>query len=151
VKANRHLLLIGAVALLAGCGGKERLSKTQYEHKVRSVYENVRQAFRETKVGQAQLAGRVGAAQRALRKAAHELDDANPPDAVKEPNHDLAEGMLEYAGDLDTLRKAAEAHDAKAVARFNARITQNEAVERIAEAAEEIRGKGYDLGPIATG
>ena len=31
-----------------------------------------------------------------------------------------------------------------------AAIVQNAAVERIAEAAEKIRSKGYDLGPIAT-
>jgi len=150
VRVNRSLFLIAALALLAGCGGQERLSKTQYEQKVRSVYEDVRQAFRETKVGQAQLAGRVGAAQSALRKAAHELDDAKPPGAVEEPNHDLAEGMREYAGDLDALRKAAAAHDTTAIARFNAQTSQNEAIDRIAEAAEEIRTKGYDLGPIAT-
>jgi cytochrome oxidase Cu insertion factor (SCO1/SenC/PrrC family) len=150
VRHNRSFALIAAIVLLAGCGSQQRLSKTQYEQRVRSVYEDVRQAFRETKVGETQLAGRVGAAQSALRKAAQELDGVRPPSGVEEPNHDLAEAMREYAGDLDALGKAAAAHDTKAIARFNAQIPQNEAIDRIAEAAEEIRTKGYDLGPIAT-
>jgi len=150
VRLSRSFGLIAAIVLLAGCSGQQRLSKAQYEHKVRSVYEDVRQAFRETKVGQAQFAGRVQAAQHALRTAASELDGVRPPKGVEEPNHDLADAMREYAGDLDALRKAATAHDTKAIARFNAQIPQNEAIDRIAEAAEKIRLKGYDLGPIAT-
>jgi hypothetical protein len=142
--------VIAAIALLAGCGGQQRLSKTQYEHKVRVVYEHVRQAFRETNVGQARFAGRVQAAQHELREAADELDSVRPPAGIDEPNHDLAEGMREYAADLDPLLKAAAARDTKAIDRFNAQLPQNEAIDRIAEAAEEIRLKGYDLGPIAT-
>jgi hypothetical protein len=150
MRLPRGLLLIATIVLLAGCGSGARLSKTQYEQKVRSVYEDVRQAFRETKVGESQLAGRVGSAQTALRNAADELDSVRPPGGVEEPNHDLAEGMREYAEDLDALRTAAAAHDTKAIDRFNAQTPQNEAVDRIAEAAEEIKTKGYDLGPIAT-
>jgi hypothetical protein len=142
--------LLAVLALLAGCGGTARLSKTQYEQKVRSVYEDVRRAFRETKVGEARLPGRIEAAQQALRRAAGALDDTKPPEKVVEANHELAEAMRGYAEELDKLRRAAEAHDARAVAKFNARLPQDEAVERIAEAAEEIRQKGYDLGPIAT-
>ena len=142
--------MLAALALLAGCGGTARLTKTQYEQKVRLVYEDVRQAFRETNVSAARLPGRVEAAQQALRHAARELDETKPPEKVVEANHELAEAMRGYAEELDKLRQAAEAHDAKAVGEFNARLPQDEAVERIAEAAEEIRQKGYDLGPIAT-
>lgn len=151
MRSPRYLLLLAALALVVGCGSGARLSKAQYEQKVRTAYEHVRRAFRETKVGQAQLAGRVAAAQQALRNAAHELDETKAPSAIEEPNHELAEGMREYAEDLDELLDAAKARNAEAVAAFNARVPQNEAIERIAEAAEEIRNKGYDLGPIAKG
>ena len=57
--------------------------------------------------------------------------------------------MREYAADLDELLGAAKAHNEAAVAAFNARVPGNDAIEHIAEAAEEIRNKGYDLGPIA--
>jgi thiamine biosynthesis lipoprotein ApbE len=149
MRPSRFLLLLPVLVFVAGCGSEARLSKAQYEKKVRTAYEHVRQAFRETKVSQARLAGRVAAAQQALRNAAHELDDANPPRQIEEPNHELAEGMREYAEDLDELLTAAKAHNAEAVAAFNARVPENEAIEHIAEAAEEIRNKGYDLGPIA--
>jgi hypothetical protein len=44
---------------------------------------------------------------------------------------------------------AAERGDAAAVERFNKEIANNEAVGRMAEAAEEMKFKGYDLGRIA--
>jgi predicted nuclease with TOPRIM domain len=143
--------LLGALALLAGCGSEARLSKAQYEHRVRSVYENVRQAFQETKVTPAELAPRVKAAQDELRKAAKELEHTRAPQNVEHENDELAEGLRDYADDLDRLRKAAERHDATAVARFNASLASNESVERIAESAEAIVHKGYDLGPIGAG
>jgi len=150
LRPQRALVLAAAaLALLAGCGA--RLSKAQYEHEVRSVYENVRRAFRETKVGEARLPARIVAAQQALRSSARKLEDSKPPSRVEKPNHELAEGMRDYADELDELRRAAEAHDAKAVAAFNARLSQDEAIERIGEAAEKIRSEGYDLGPIASG
>jgi hypothetical protein len=57
--------------------------------------------------------------------------------------------MREYADDLDELRRAAQSGDAEAVALFNAGIPQNAAVRKIAEAAEEMKFEGYDLGRIA--
>ena len=68
---------------------------------------------------------------------------------VEEENEEIVEGLREYANDLDELREAVVSGNAAAVERFNAEIGQNPAVERIAEAAEEMKFKGYDLGPIA--
>jgi hypothetical protein len=151
LRRNRALLIVAASALLAGCGGHARLSKTQYEQRVRSVYEDVRRAFRATKVPPAALAARVKAAQDELRKAADELGHTRAPRNIEHENDELAEGLRDYAHDLDRLRKAAERHDAAAVARFNASLASNESVERIAESAEAIVHKGYDLGPIGGG
>ena len=45
---------------------------------------------------------------------------------------------------------AAARGDSAAIAAFTARIGENEAVHQIAEAAEEMKLKGYDLGRIAS-
>jgi len=95
------------------------------------------------------LAARVAEAQSELRDAADELDDAKPPGSVASQNDRLVAGMRAYADDLEELRRAAELGDSVGVRRFNASISENPAVRQIAEAAEEMKFEGYDLGPIA--
>jgi hypothetical protein len=151
--AGRSLLLVCLTLislLLAGCGGDGRLSKAEYEETVRSAYGEVQQAFRETNVASTkELAARVEAAQGKLRAAAAELEDVQPPKDVEAENTQIVEGMRAYADDLDRLRNAAARGDTRTIEDLNARIAQNESVEQIAEAAERMKFKGYDLGPIA--
>ncbi len=139
----------GALAL-AGCGGGDgRLSKSEYEEKVRSAYAEVQEAFAQTNVPMEELAARVEDAQKQLREAADELEDVQPPEEVEAENAQIVQAMRAYAEDLDRLRNAAEQGDERTIEDFNARIAQNESVEQMAEAAEKMKFKGYDLGPIA--
>jgi hypothetical protein len=144
--------LATAVTLtLAGCGGDNRLSKGDYEQKVRAEYADVQDAFRATGAafGQAGLAERIEQAQTQLREAADALAGDEPPAEVEQENEEIVEGMREYADDLDQLRDAAGKGDLRSIEAFNDRIATNEAVGQIAEAAEEMKFKGYDLGQIA--
>jgi hypothetical protein len=144
-------LALAALFLVLGRDdGGQRLSKAQYEQKVRSDYGNVQEAFRSTNVQSTKLlAARVGEAQSELRHAADDLDETKPPIEVEKENDQLVAGMRAYADDLDALREAAERNDAVGVQEFNQGIAQNAAVRQIAEAAEEMKFEGYDLGPIA--
>lgn len=121
----------------------------EYEEKVRSVYAEVQQAFRETNVAIEDLAPRVEAAQAQLREAASALESVEPPSEVEAENRQIVAGMRAYADDLDRLRNAAERRDQRTIDDINARIQQSESVEQIASAAESMKFKGYDLGPIA--
>lgn len=135
---------------LAACG-EDRLSKGEYEQKVRGEYAEVQKAFRATgaSLGSPDLGDKIGAAQKQLREMAESLEKVEPPEQVEEENEEIVEGLREYAEDLDVIREAARKGDQRAIETFNAGIGTNEAVERIAEAAEEMKFKGYDLGPIA--
>ena len=145
------MALVALVAvLLVPRGDKGGLSQSEYEQKVRIEYARVQLAFRNTNVqSQKLLAARVADAQRELRRAADELDDAKPPGDVTVENDQLVAGMRQYADDLEDLRQAAARGDAAAVARFNQSVGQNQGVRQMAEAAEEMKFEGYDLGPIA--
>lgn len=135
----------GALAL-AGCG-EERLSHGRYERQVRSAYRAVQDAFRQTRVGSiGALEPRLAAAQVELRDAAEALEAREPPRDVEEHSEELVEGLRGYADELDRLRRAARDGDRAFVAGFNARLPQDEPVERIAESLEEIIHRGYDLG-----
>jgi hypothetical protein len=139
-----------AFALARSDDSGPALTKPEYEQKVRSAYADVQDAFRSTNVRSMQeLAARVADAQAELRRAASSLDELRPPGAVVKQNAQLVVGMREYANDLDELRRSAEEGDSAAVSRFNAGIPQNAAVRKIAEAAEEMKFEGYDLGRIA--
>jgi hypothetical protein len=121
----------------------------QEEEALRSAYGAVRAAFRQTRVGSlGALDSRLAAAQAQLRRAADRLDAADAPGDVGRPHEELVEGLRAYAHDLDELRAAARAGDRSRIAAFNARIGENEAVERIAESLEEINHAGYDLGDV---
>jgi NAD(P)-dependent dehydrogenase (short-subunit alcohol dehydrogenase family) len=155
MSSPRALVLALAAAgalVLAGCSGdgRERLSKTEYEETVRSVYAGVQEAFRQTNVtAQSDLADRVGDAQDELRQAAGELEDVDPPDEVEAENAQIAEAMRAYADDLDGLREAAERGDSTAISDFNSRVASNDAIVSMMEAAERMKFKGYDVGDIA--
>jgi soluble cytochrome b562 len=138
------------VLSLVACGG-DRLSKREYEEKVRSEYAEVQEAFRATGAayGRPDLAEKIEAAQAELREAADALEETKPPEEVEAENQQIVSGMRRYAESLDRLRNAAERGDLAVIEDATARIAENEAVEQIAEAAERMKFKGYDLGPIA--
>ena len=144
------VVAFAAILLVPHGGDGGTLSKPEYETKVRTVYADVQDAFRKTNVPSSRLlAARVAEAQSELRRAADELDDAKPPGAIARENDQLVAGMRAYADDLEELRGAAERGDSAGVATFNQSIPQNTAVQQIAEAAEEMKFEGYDLGPIS--
>jgi predicted nuclease with TOPRIM domain len=149
MRRARTLLLLSVGFLLAGCGGDDQLTKQEYAAKVRAVYADVQESFQATNVPQGELAPRIEAAQEQLRDSADELDEVEPPEDVETEHAQLVDGMRRYADDLDRLRNAAESGDQRTIDDFNSRIAQNEAVEQMAEAAERMKFKGYDLGQIA--
>ena len=96
-----------------------------------------------------ELADRVEAAQDELRAAADDLDGVEPPEDVAKENERLVAGMRAYADQLDAVREAAEDGDAEKLDELSSALGRSEPVEEMAEAAEQMKFKGYDLGPIA--
>ena len=144
------LAALTALSVAACDGGSNaRLSKSEYEEKVQSVYAEVQEAFAQTNVPVTELAGRVEAAQDELREAAGELEEVTPPEEAEAANAQIAEGLRLYADELERLRNAAERGDQRTIDDFNARVAERESLRQIMEAAESMKFKGYDLGPIA--
>ncbi len=110
----------------------------------------MQQAFQNAgaSFGQSNLAQKIANAQEQLRDAAEALEQVEPPEDVEEENEEIVEGLRKYADDLDELHEAAERNDLQAIEAFTEGIANNEAIEQIAEAAEEMKHKGYDVGLI---
>ena len=145
------LALLVSALLVTGCGGEQRLTKAQYEKQVRALYGEVRAAFQATRgVKGAVLAERISTASTKLRIASQQLEARfEPPQEVEEHNEELAEGMLALSVELDGLVQALDRGQKRALQRYNARIPRNKEIERMAEAAEEMKFMGYDLGVLA--
>ena len=125
------------------------LSKAQYEQKVQTLYAAIQAAFAATRGAEGQaLADRIGSAQKALRDASRELLATRPPVEVSEENQELARAIADYAEALEPAVKAAATGDREALARFG-NVAALGPVREMAEAAEKMKYKGYDLGPIA--
>ena len=142
-------VLLAALALAACSADDGPPTKTEYAEEVRTVYGEVQEAFARTDVAVDELADRVADAQAELRSAADELEGTEPPDDVVAEHDQIVEGLRAYADDLDRLRNSAERGDERTIEDFNARIAENDSVVLIAEAAESMKFKGYDLGQIA--
>ena len=147
------VVLVAAVFIIAGRGGNEHhLSQRAYEQQMLSIYGNVRNAFAGTTTNIAtmhDLSRRVQTAQTELRNAAKQMHALRPPADVATQTHGIAVWLDVYADDLDQLRNAADAGDAARVRAFEDGLPQNESIEHIAEAAEQIHGKGYNLGVLS--
>jgi hypothetical protein len=150
LRAGLASVLVACAALAVGGCGEERLSKKAYEHTVRTEYAGVQGAFESTRdTSGSVLAKRIEAAQSALLEAADSLEQIEPPEQVEHENEELVEGMREYAEQLDELIDAAADGRQSVIDRYNDGLVDNEAAEQMAEAAEEMKFKGYDLGRIA--
>ena len=137
--AGGALLALVAALVLPGRGegdGPERLTKPQYERAVRVAYADVQAAFAATRVSPDELPERLEAAEASLRRAAAALGRVRPPAEVAADHARLVAGLAAYAAELD---------------RLDGRVPTgtSEAVEEIAEAAERMKFKRYDLGRIA--
>jgi len=146
-------VLAAAVVVIAGRGGSgQPLSQRAYERQMLSIYGNVRTAFAGTTTNIAslhELSQRVQTAQAELRDAAKQMNALHAPPDVAMQTHAIAVGLDSYAGDLDQLRQAADTAAPAKVRAFEAGIPANESIERVAEAAEQIHGKGYNLGVLS--
>lgn len=136
--AGGALLVLAAAFAFPGRGGGEpqRLTKPEYERAVKAAYADVQAAFAATRVPAGQLPARLAAAEASLRRAAAALRQVQPPDEVASDHARLVAGLAEYAEEIERL-------DGRAP------TGSSESVEEIAEAAERMKFKGYDLGRIA--
>ena len=144
------VLLVAALVLPGrGAGGPEQLSKPEYEREVRSAYAEVQAAFSAARPGAHDLVDRLADAEMSLRLASASLASVRSPGDVTQEHRRLVAGLELYATDVMRLRAAVARGDEQAIAAFNARIPTSEPVELMAEAAEGMKFKGYDLGQLS--
>jgi hypothetical protein len=155
-----HLLSRGTafamavVLIAAGCGdgahsSSRRLSKTQYEHKVQQIQQEV---FAKVNPATVLLGARGGdpgpglrAVQEASAKEADELDRLRPPAEIAQPHRSLVRAIRRYGNDLDGIIAAVRKHELRGQ-ELQAKLRSLASIKAIRTARHEIVQKGYEIG-----
>jgi hypothetical protein len=145
------LALAALTVVLAACGGGDRLSKPEYEQKLKGAgveLSNSSKSLAEATTGPEYVDG-VQEAQNGLRKAADDLDSIDPPEDAAPANGRLVAALRGLADEFDKV-KAAAANGPKAARAAGARLAQSQASETAREAVLEIQRRGYDVGRLSS-
>src|SRR5919201_1827714 len=147
-------LAVVAVAILAaGCGGGggNRLSKSQYEHRIQKDGQQITTAFKPLNTPPTslkQLADELKVGQDKLREAADDLDGLKAPKDVEADNDALVKGLRTLADELEGLRKVAAKNDPTQVQKALASLQKSHALIDARRATDDMKKKGYKLGAI---
>jgi hypothetical protein len=146
------LLALAVLAIVVGgCGGGERLSKSEYEQKLKVAgveLSNASKPLAQATTGPQYITG-VEEIQAGLRKVADDLDDLDPPEDVAPANGRLATALRRLADEFDNV-KAAAANGPTAARAAGGRLAQSQASQDARSAVLEIQRRGYDVGRLSS-
>jgi hypothetical protein len=148
---HRGAATLAAVALalvLSGCGGGDRLSKSQYQRHLTSDTQEIRKAFLPLSTppsSMGELAGKLKVGESQLNDAANDLEGLNPPKEIEKDNKTLAKGLHKFAEELDSFRKAAEKEDPQLLRKTFADLQRSHALVDVRNATTDMKKKGYKL------
>lgn len=149
--------LIAAVALVvAGCGsGDDRssLSKAEYERRAAPIVTEATSGILKLSVAISRAPlprlaiSRIETLRAKLRKAAGELEALDAPAEARSLHADLVAGLREAAAELDTLERETGTSPPGRMLGFADEFTSSPGVQKLSRALEDLRTRGYRLGP----
>jgi hypothetical protein len=145
------LLALAALTIVLGGCGADRLSKTEYEQKLKGAgveLSNASKSLAQATTGPEFVTG-VQEVQDGLREVADDLDSVDPPEDVAPANGRLVDAFRGLADEFDQV-KAAAANGSKAAQAAGARLARSQASETAREAVLEIQRRGYDVGLLSS-
>jgi chromosome segregation ATPase len=156
-RAIAAMLLAILVALGGvGCGGggsSDRLSKSQYETKVKSIGSDLQTSlntFNSNNKDLGQLETKVGQAQTKLQSAASQLKSLKPPSDAEADTKKLAAGLTGLANQFNSLKQALASGDLAKVQQTANAFKGSPAAADAKAATEDLKKKGYDVGVFGT-
>jgi uncharacterized lipoprotein len=145
------LAAAAGAALLAGCGGSSRLSKTQYEQHIQRDGRDAQAAVVRAQgsiTSPADLPKELAVATNAVKAAADDLDSIKPPKDADADNHTIVVGLRTIQAELEKLRVAANKHDISALRSAAAALQGSPEIRAAQQAANDLKKKGYKIGVI---
>ncbi len=148
---RRLVFLALAVALVAGCGGSSRLSKTQYQQKLQADGKAVQKTITALSGGAsagslATIVKRVDSAEAAVKSAADDLGSLKPPADAAADNATIVTALRTIQSGLERLKKAASSGDFATAQKVGASIETSPQVKAAEKATADLKAKGYTIG-----
>jgi hypothetical protein len=137
------------VAAGAGCGGSgsSRLSKSEYEQKLKAEGAELRSVFSGVSLQGGNLktlATQMGRLQDKIEKTANDLDQLRPPKDAEADNKKIAGALHRFADLFAKIKSAAASGNAKAVESLTRAVQAAGAIGT--QATLDLKQKGYDVG-----
>ena len=149
------VLATGLVVLVAGCGGGGggRLSKSDYEQKLKSEGSQLKTAFSAVDLEKSSnindLTTKLTNLQQELDQAASDIEDLEPPKDVEADNQKLADALHNAADKFGELKDAAKAQDQQRMQKISQEVAT--VLQEGKAAADDLKAKGYDIGTLGEG
>lgn len=159
MKRNVGLLALSLVfgLFVAACGGGsgsgsaggDRLSKDAYLAEVKAVGDKMSETM--DAVGDSISDPKAGAKQfetlgGALRAAADDLANINPPEEVQGAHDKFTEGIRALGDDIAKAGAGLKTDEVGAALAFMSKLASSDAMKKIQEAADELEKAGYNVG-----
>jgi chromosome segregation ATPase len=147
----------GLVAITAACGGGgggggDRLSKSEYESKLKAEGTHLKAAFSGVDLQGAnvnELETKLTKLQEELDQSASDIEDLKPPENAEAANQKLANVLHRAADKFGELKEAAKAQDLPRLQQLSQQV--GVVLQDGQAAAKELKSKGYDIGTLGEG
>lgn len=153
-RAVAALLLALLVALGGiGCGGgSDRLSKSEYEAKVKTIGSELKSNFGnfDPSKGSGSLEQQIGRAQTKLNAASNELRKLKPPKDAEADNAKLADGLSGLSRQFNSLKQAVASGNLAQVQKIANEVKTSPSTAAANQAAADLQKKGYKIGDLGT-
>lgn len=148
-KALAAAIALAVVATAACGGGSSRLTKAQYQQKLKSEGAQLASELRGLDVAAAgndmnALAAKLGQVQKKIDATASNIEKINPPKDAVVDNKKIASILHRFAAVFGRMKAAASKGDRRGVQSLLAGL-QTVAQEGN-QAAQDLKSKGYDIG-----
>jgi predicted nuclease with TOPRIM domain len=149
------LVAAAVVALAAGCGGggSERLSKSEYEQKIKAEGSQLKTAFSAVDLtnpaNMRELTTKITSLQQELEQSADDIEALKPPEDAEAANAKLADTLHKAAVKFGELKRAAEALDQQRIQQLTQEV--GTVLQKGRAATDELKAKGYDIGALGEG
>jgi hypothetical protein len=142
-------LAVALVLAVAACGGDGRLSKAQYEQKLKESGQELTTALRHVTSSRSKdhFKRAVDDVETALNDVADKLDGVTPPQDVEGANRRVVDGFRRLADEFETVKAAAD-KGPDAARQAGRKITASAASREANLAIQEIKRRGYDVGEL---
>ena len=150
---RRAVVLVIALALLAGCGGggndeaSKPLTKAQYQTQLQQLSNDVGAELRRS-IGASTTLKKsdVPKLQRSLRSFARRVDALNPPTAVRDLHTRLVAAMRALADDLPSIVSTID--NAKDPSAAIAALFGAKSIQSLIQLQQAYKDKGYDISSL---